>query len=82
MTKVIYISRALTNILVNRFGIDVELIKPEAELKSLGLDSLDVVDIVIDVEKEFNLPKLSDENFKRVRTIDDLVEALVSSEDK
>ncbi|MDP2892623.1 MAG: acyl carrier protein [Bacillota bacterium] len=36
-------------------GVDVTIIKPETTLQELGLDSLDAVQLVMDLEEEFSI---------------------------
>jgi len=36
-------------------GVDVTTIKPETTLQELGLDSLDAVQLVMDLEEEFSI---------------------------
>jgi acyl carrier protein len=46
----------INSIMVNDFEIEPSRLKPEAALKAdLGLDSLDGVDLVVAVEREFHI---------------------------
>ena len=55
--------------MVDELEIDEEKIKPEAKLKDdLGIDSLDFVDIVVIVEKNFGF-KIKPEEMKGVVTL-------------
>lgn len=66
----------LTRILVDDFEIDEALISPQAHLyQDLDLDSIDAVDLVIKLQ-QLTGNKLKPEEFKAVRTIDDVVNAL------
>ena len=63
-------------ILVNEFEIDESDIVPEADIyKDLDIDSIDVVDLVVRLRAETGR-KIEPENFKQVRTIQHLLEAL------
>ena len=54
----------LAEILTEEFEISEDLVKPEANLfEDLELDSIDAVD-------------LAPENFKQIRTVDDVVDAI------
>lgn len=56
--------------LVDEMEIDPEKIAPEARLKEdLGIDSLEVVDIIVLVEQEFGF-KMKPEDFKELKTFD------------
>lgn len=55
--------------LVDELEIDAEKLKPEARLKEdLGIDSLDLVDIVVIVDKTFGF-KLRPDEMKDVLTL-------------
>lgn len=70
------IREKLTEILVSEFEIEQEKITPEASIQSdLGIDSLDVVDMVVLIQDEFGI-KLQSQDFKDVKTFDDLVNLL------
>jgi acyl carrier protein len=70
------IREKLTEILVSEFEIEPEKITPEASIQSdLGIDSLDVVDMVVLIQDEFGI-KLQSQDFKDVKTFDDLVNLL------
>lgn len=56
--------------LVDEMEIDPRKIAPEARLKEdLGIDSLEVVDIIVLVEQEFGF-KMKPEDFKELKTFD------------
>ena len=66
----------LTNILVNDFEIDGEKITPDANLfEDLEFDSIDAVDLAVRLQ-DFTKQKISPENFKQIRTIHDVVDAV------
>lgn len=52
-------------------------ITPETELKSLGIDSLDLVEIVMDAEEKYNVMFSNDELATFV-TVSDVVKAIES----
>ncbi|MCF6183163.1 MAG: phosphopantetheine-binding protein [Bacteroidales bacterium] len=55
--------------LTNEIEIEEDLITPEALLtKDLGIDSLDVIDIIVIVEQVFNV-KIKGEELKNVKTL-------------
>lgn len=65
------IEEKVRNFMVDELEIDEEKIKPEAKLKDdLGIDSLDFVDIVVIVEKNFGF-KIKPEEMKGVVTLKD-----------
>ncbi len=72
------ILKELKNILVNDFEIDENKILPEANLfEDLEFDSIDAVDLAVRLQ-DFTKQKISPENFKQIRTVSDVVEAVES----
>lgn len=70
MTKEEIIEKARI-ILAQEFEIDVETITPDASLKdTLGLDSLDLVDVVVLVQQNFGIT-LAGPDFMDVKTFSD-----------
>ncbi|WP_115718770.1 acyl carrier protein [Gallaecimonas mangrovi] len=68
----------LKTILVDDFEIDAEAVVPEAHLYTdLDLDSIDAVDLVVKLQ-DLTGKKIQPEQFKTVRTIDDVVDAVLS----
>ncbi|MBO5194377.1 MAG: acyl carrier protein [Bacteroidales bacterium] len=70
MTKEEIILKA-NEILAEEFETDVELITPDAPLKeTLGLDSLDLVDVVVLIEQNFHVT-MTAPDFVGIRTFSD-----------
>ena len=66
----------LAEILTEEFEISEDLVKPEANLfEDLELDSIDAVDLAVKLQF-FTDKKISPENFKQIRTVDDVVNAI------
>lgn len=64
------------SILVNEFEIDAEDISPETHIyKDLDIDSIDAVDLMVKLRAETGR-SIEPDNFKQVRTIQDLITAL------
>jgi len=63
------ISEKVNRFLINEIEIEEDLILPDALLtKDLGIDSLDVVDIIVIVEQVFGV-KIKGEELKDVKTL-------------
>ncbi len=63
----------LKAIAVDQIGIDEELVKPESDIiKDLGLDSLDIVDMLMSVEETFGVT-IDDGNVAEMKTVADVV---------
>ena len=62
--------------LVNEFEVDEDEISNEANLKTtLGLDSLDYIDLVVVIESNFGV-KLGEADFKKMVTFNDFYAAI------
>lgn len=60
-------------ILAEQFDIEEDSLKPETDLQDdLGADSLDVVDLLMSIEDEFEI-EIPDEEIENIRTVNDLV---------
>jgi len=55
-------------ILVEQLGIDENDIKPEFELRAIGADSLDMVEIVMEIESNFGID-ITDETAETLTTV-------------
>jgi len=64
----------LKKLFIDKFDFNIEELKPTATLEYLGLDSLDKIEFMFDIENEFNI-KIPDQEFK-VITIQDIVDAV------
>ena len=66
----------LCEIISEEFETDKELIKPESNLfEDLDLDSIDAVDLAVRLQQYIN-KRISPEEFKQIRTVNDVVEAV------
>lgn len=65
-------------IIIDQLGVDGLAIKAEVSfLNDLGADSLDIVELVMAFEEEFNL-EISDEDAEKILTVNDAVEYIAS----
>lgn len=63
----------LKAIAVNDIGIDADKVKPESDIiKELGLDSLDIVDMLMKVEETFGVT-IDDSDVAEMKTVADVV---------
>ncbi|HIU21796.1 MAG TPA: acyl carrier protein [Candidatus Limadaptatus stercorigallinarum] len=68
----------LKAIAVNQIGIDEDKVKPESDIiKDLGLDSLDIVDMLMYVEEEFGV-SIDDGDVAEMKTVADVVKFIES----
>jgi acyl carrier protein len=64
----------LKKLFIDKFDFNVEELKPDTTLEYLGLDSLDKIEFMFDIENEFRI-KIPDQEFK-VTMIQDMVDAI------
>ncbi|MFN7250875.1 MAG: acyl carrier protein [Anaerobacillus sp.] len=70
----------ITKIIVDRLGVEEAEVKLEATFKEdLGADSLDVVELVMELEDEFDL-EISDEDAEKISTVKDVVDYINSQQ--
>lgn len=63
----------IASLMAEQLGIDKDSITPESEIiKDLGADSLDVVEMLLDLEKEYGV-EISDEQAAELKTVGDIV---------
>ena len=62
----------VVEIIANQLGIDHGDVTPEASVvDDLGADSLDVVELVMALEEEFNL-EIPDEEAEKIKSVNDI----------
>ena len=66
------ISPKVKDIIVEQLGVDPEKVKAEASfIDDLGADSLDIVELVMAMEEEFDL-EIPDEDAEKLKTVNDV----------
>ena len=71
------IRQLLTDALVNLFEIEPERIQPDTHLyEDLEIDSIDAIDLIDHIKRETGR-KLKAEDFHNVRTVEDVVQAVL-----
>jgi acyl carrier protein len=65
------LNERVARIIVDQLGVSAEEIKPEASfIDDLGADSLDIVELVMAMEEEFDI-EIPDDDAEKIRTIGD-----------
>jgi acyl carrier protein len=62
---------AVQNILIEEFKLSADRLRPEATLAELGIDSLDLVDLIFKIEDRFSL-KITDDAPRSLATLADV----------
>jgi acyl carrier protein len=66
------INAKVKDIIVEQLGVDPEKVKAEASfIDDLGADSLDIVELVMAMEEEFDL-EIPDEDAEKLKTVSDV----------
>ncbi len=72
------INTKVKDIIVEQLGVDPEKVKAEASfIDDLGADSLDIVELVMAMEEEFDL-EIPDEDAEKLKTVNDVQSYLTS----
>jgi len=73
-------AQRITAIIVEKLGISEDDITPEASFTNdLGADSLDIVELIMDLEKEFDLT-IPDEDAEKIATVGDAIRYVESKQ--
>ena len=63
----------VNSILIDQLDVEEEKVTPEASITDdLGADSLDIVDLVMSLEEEFDL-EIPDDQVENIKTVGDIV---------
>jgi len=66
------------NIIADRLSVDASQVTPEASfIDDLGADSLDIVELVMAFEQEFDL-EIPDEDAEKITTVEDAIKYIES----
>jgi acyl carrier protein len=69
----------VTKIIVDRLGVEESKVTLDASFREdLGADSLDVVELVMELEDEFDM-EISDEDAEKISTVGDAVNYIKSN---
>ncbi len=67
----------LKNLLVTQFEVPEDKVKPEARIyEDFDIDSIDAVDMIVQLRPYLGGRRVSPEQFKQVRTMEDLVKVI------
>lgn len=78
MTILATVLERVSKVIVDRLGVDESEVKLEASFREdLGADSLDVVELVMEFEDEFDM-EISDEDAEKIATVGDAINYIES----
>ena len=66
------IEEAIQKIIAEQLDVDIEKVVTAATFEDLGADSLDIVELVMALEEEFD-QEIPDEDAEKIRTVGDAV---------
>ncbi len=78
MTDLSTVFERVSKVVVDRLGVDESEVKLEASFREdLGADSLDVVELVMELEDEFDM-EISDEDAEKIATVGNAISYIES----
>lgn len=67
------ISERVKGIIVKQLGVNLEEVTPEASfIEDLGADSLDIVELIMALEEEYEM-EIPDEDAEKIQTVNDVI---------
>ena len=67
------IAERIKNIIVDQLSVSAEEVTPEASfIEDLGADSLDIVELIMALEEEYDL-EIPDEDAEKIQTVQDVI---------
>ena len=74
------IEERVATIICNQLDVEKEKVKPETNfVNDLGADSLDIVELVMELEEEFDM-SIPDEDAEKIRTVGDAVKYITEKQ--
>ena len=76
------ISDKVTKIIVDQLGVDEANVKPEASfVEDLGADSLDLTELIMAMEEEFDI-EIADEEAQKILKVEDAISYIENQSQK
>ena len=66
----------VAKLVAEQFGLEVEDLSEDTTFEELGADSVDIMELSMSVEEEFDVEELGEEDLSGIQTVGDLVHAL------
>lgn len=75
------VSQRVTDIVAEQLGVDKEKVTPETSfVNDLGADSLDTVELVMELEEEFDI-NIPDDAAEKIQTVGQAIEFINKAQD-
>jgi acyl carrier protein len=75
------VTSKVKKVIADQLGLKENEVKPEASfLNDLGADSLDIVEMVMTLEEEFNT-EISDEEAEKIQTVQEAIDYVLAKMD-
>ena len=76
------IAARVETVICSKLGAEAEKVKPETNfVNDLGADSLDIVELVMELEEEFDM-SIPDEDAEKIRTVGEAVDYIKNNQGK
>ncbi|MCR4288692.1 MAG: phosphopantetheine-binding protein [Candidatus Scalindua sp.] len=73
------LKRLVNEVFEESFETNTELLKADAMIfEDIGLDSLDIVDLVVALQKKFKVQIRDDERIRSIRTLGDIYQFIIN----
>ncbi len=77
------LKKLVNEVFEESFEINTELLKADAMIfEDIGLDSLDIVDLVVALQKKFKVQIRDDERIRNIRTLGDIYQFVINLKDE
>ena len=72
----------VTEIIINELGVEADKVTPDASfVEDLGADSLDTVELVMELEEEFDI-NIPDDAAEKIQTVGQAIDFIEQAENK
>ena len=72
------ITQRVKAIIVEQLGVNADEVKPEASfIEDLGADSLDIVELIMALEEEYDM-EIPDEDAEKIQAVQDVIDYIKS----
>ena len=77
------VAEKVKKIIVDQLGVNADEVKPEASfVEDLGADSLDLTELIMAMEEEFEVGEIEEEELSGLKTVGDAVNYLANKLNK